>query len=266
MEYIKEHIGPNKITIEIKPNDFEETVAIDTLPNGIEDVFKNMDNMIEIFRKQQGTNTPKQGFVNPPSQQPIHDNLLFVLLSTTDPMLELHKNEEINRYVQAFKDDLIKNLVNMYKKLELNKLYSEDEIKTAIKLSNLDLKERKAVLVYFSRLVNKCIGIELESGEIIFNENNCSDKGIYIKQSGQKFEIEANDDAIEKEAFHKKIVDGKIKYYLKNNYVDKLDTLLVKDLKVIAEDLDLPTSKNDDGKKKPLLKNELKGLIKEKLK
>ena len=72
---------------------------------------------------------------------------------------------------------------------------------------------------------------------------------------------------IEEELNKEKILNTKISNYLKDNLVNKLDKILVKELKTIAEDLEIPLFKLDDNnKKKPLLKNELKDLIKELIK
>lgn len=280
MDYIKQNLGPNKVTVVIKPNEFEETIAIDSFPAGVNMIFKDMDNLIDNFRAVRGPLPPQEKKIIPDkhkekyaeklttknvlfqnSSAPIHDHLMFTLLLSTDPLLELHRNEEINTRVQAFKDDMIKNLQTMHRKLDLHKLYSEHEIISAIKLFTLSVIERKPLIVYFSRLVNKCIAIENQDGTIISNNNACSEKGLYLRIHDEmnKFEI------MDKNEFNDHVMKTKVAYYLKNNYLNKLDTLLVKDLKATAEDLEICIVREEDGKKKPLLKNDLKQVIKEKL-
>ena len=307
MEFIKNNLGPNKINLSINSNEYEETQAINKLYdeiNGFDgidnivDKFRNLrgnkptnfknnidkmndkndkndknnknnlsSNMIsqtstKIYENNQ---TYKHDINNINNINNINDKLIYTIYSSIDPSITLFKPFDINIKVNAFKEELIKNLTiaKMFKKLDLHKLYDEPEIIKAIKYVKSSVKERQPMLVYISRLINKSIVINGDN-YIEYIENisiNASKESLIIKEINGDFEI------IEEELNKEKILNTKISNYLKDNLVNKLDKILVKELKTIAEDLEIPLFKLDDNnKKKPLLKNELKDLIKELIK
>ena len=307
MEFIKNNLGPNKINLSINSNEYEETQAINKLYdeiNGFDgidnivDKFRNLrgnkptnfknnidkmndkndkndknnknnlsSNMIsqtstKIYENNQ---TYKHDINNINNINNINDKLIYTIYSSIDPSITLFKPFDINIKVNAFKEELIKNLTiaKMFKKLDLHKLYDEPEIIKAIKYVKSSVKERQPMLVYLSRLINKSIVINGDN-YIEYIENisiNASKESLIIKEINGDFEI------IEEELNKEKILNTKISNYLKDNLVNKLDKILVKELKTIAEDLEIPLFKLDDNnKKKPLLKNELKDLIKELIK
>jgi hypothetical protein len=61
------------------------------------------------------------------------------------------------------------------------------------------------------------------------------------------------------------MIEKRIKIMIENDIIEKLNSFLLKDLKDIADKLKIQTFKIEDNKKKNLLKNELKDLIKLKL-
>lgn len=193
----------------------------------------------------------------------IDDTLVYCIYMTIDPMLSLFKAEDINAKIEKFKADLVKILSNenqMFKKLALNKLFTEDEIIKSIKMFHFDSKDRIPLLTYLSRLSGKSLAIELLDGTIHFIDSVCGQDGLHIKETTRgRYEFV---DALSKDDLEIFVMKTKISNYLKDNLLDKIEKLLVKDLKVICDDLGLPTSKVDEsGKKKSLLKNELKDNI-----
>jgi hypothetical protein len=291
MEFIKNNLGPNKISLSINSNEYEETQAINKLYDEING-FDGIDNIVDKFRNLRNT---EFGKVNPRAQPSknyqdnrerietentsisrvqsnlvitpgdINDKLIYTIYSSIEPSITLFKQMDINVKINAFKEELIKNLTiaKMFKKLDLHKLYDEPEIIKAIKYSKNSVKERLPMLVYLSRLINKSIIIYNNIDNYIEHIENIS---INVKDTLVLKETNGNFEIIEEEFNKDKILNTKISNYLKDNLVDKLDILLVKELKIIAENLDITLFKLDENnKKKPLLKNELKDLIKEKL-
>jgi hypothetical protein len=61
------------------------------------------------------------------------------------------------------------------------------------------------------------------------------------------------------------IVNDRIQQYIRGNVIENLNSMLVKDVKEIAQCLFINCTKVEHGKKKNLLKHELRELVKEKL-
>jgi hypothetical protein len=303
MEFLKQNLGPNKVSINIKSNQFDETIAINNFENDdIKSKFTDFDNIIDIYRGSKSDKIPdvkpfddKPAVINKPlinkplinkslinkplinnpldkplidkpldkslidkpldkplDDVPIYDKLFYIIYSTTDPLMTLLRHEDLNIRIDKFKDELIKNLLVMYKKLELHKIYKESEIVSAIK--HYQLSDRIQLITYFSRLLNKCIVIEYNTGNILMAHNDYSEVGFYIKEVDNDFIIEDND--LSKELLIKKMIDNRKNFYLKNDYLSKIDKLLVKNLREIATSLLIPILK--------LKKNEILEKIKEK--
>lgn len=184
-----------------------------------------------------------------------NDTLLYLLYQLIDKFITLFSISETNIKIDQFKNELIKNLTNensMYKKLELNKVCKLEELVSIIK----DPKHtnRMPLILYISRLINKSIAVQ--KGDRILYTRVVSvegTEGVYICYSTMTLE------ELDLISLEERVATFKSDYYLKNNYVDKIESALVKELREIAEDLEIP-------KFKSLLKNELKVAIKEKLK
>jgi hypothetical protein len=283
MDFLKQNLGPNKVSINIKSNQFDETIAINNFENDdIKSKFNDFDNIIDIYRGskmpqvlkepqvpkasqvpqvpvKKTVKTPVKAPVKEPpqvlqtskefvqvlqtpqvsqSQEEIYDKLFYIIYSTTDELMTLLRPDDLNKRIDKFKDEMIKNLFVMYKKLELNKLYKEVEIINAIKNHKID--DRLPLITYFSRLLNKCIFIEYKTGNIIIAKNDYSKDGFYIKETNDDFVIEDN---FSREDLLNQMITRKKEYYIKNDYLTKVDKLLVKDLKDIAESLLIPVLK-----------------------
>ena len=225
-----------KITDNVKPNvklDVKPDVKLDVKPNVKLDVKLDVKPDVKLDVKP---------------DVKLDDTLLYLLYELTDNLVSLYNINEINKKLDNFKNELIKNLTNensMYKKLELNKVCKLEELIINIKDASTN---RLPLIIYISRLMNKSIAVK--KGDTILYARTVGNAGIYICNDIMKIEeIDAN-------TLDKRVTSLKIDYYLKNNYVDKIDIALVKELREIAENLEIP-------KFKSLLKNELKVAIKE---
>lgn len=187
-----------------------------------------------------------------------NDTLMYLLYQLINKFITLFSISETNIKIDSFKNELIKNLTNensMYKKLELNKLCKLEELVSIIK----DPKHtnRMPLIIYISRLINKSIAVQ-KGDHILYarsggTEGEAKGEGALINYSTMTLE------ELDPVGLEERVATFKSDYYLKNNYVDKIESALVKELREIAEDLEIP-------KFKSLLKNELKVAIKEKLK
>jgi hypothetical protein len=183
-----------------------------------------------------------------------NDTLLYLLYQLIDKFITLFSISETNMKIDQFKNELIKNLTNensMYKKLELNKLCKLEELVVIIK----DPKHtnRLPLITYISRLINKSIAVQKDNRVMYVRVGTEGEGGAFINYSTMTIED------LDSVGLEERVATFKSDYYLKNNYVDKIESALVKELREIAEDLEIP-------KFKSLLKNELKVAIKEKLK
>jgi hypothetical protein len=186
-----------------------------------------------------------------------NDTLLYLLYQLINKFITLFSISETNIKIDIFKNELIKNLTNensMYKKLELNKLCKLEELVSIIK----DPKHtnRMPLIIYISRLINKSIAVQ-KGNQILYARSSGGEAeaegGVLIYYNTMTLE------ELDPVGLEERVATFKTDYYLKNNYVDKIESALVKELREIAEDLEIP-------KFKSLLKNELKVAIKEKLK
>ena len=183
-----------------------------------------------------------------------NDTLLYLLYQLIDKFITLFSISETNIKIDSFKNELIKNLTNensMYKKLELNKLCKLEELVSIIK----DPKHtnRMPLIIYISRLINKSIAVQKDDRILYARGGTECSGGALINYSTMTL------DELDPVGLEERVAIFKSDYYLKNNYVDKIESALVKELREIAEDLEIL-------KFKSLLKNELKVAIKEKLK
>ena len=183
-----------------------------------------------------------------------NDTLMYLLYQLINKFITLFSISETNIKIDSFKNELIKNLTNensMYKKLELNKLCKLEELVSIIK----DPKHtnRMPLIIYISRLINKSIAVQKGDQILYARAGEAKAEGALINYSTMTIE------ELDPVGLEERVATFKSDYYLKNNYVDKIESALVKELREIAEDLEIP-------KFKSLLKNELKVAIKEKLK
>lgn len=280
MEHIKSHIGPNNVSLNIRESKYYER----SMDGSVEKKPVHCENLVETFRQLKGSSRP--GFVKadpvvaPQSKpQKSHggvkqeetkimrpsDPIVFAYMQVIDPLVSLYT--DIDDKVDKFKEDMVKNLTNfnnMYKKLALNKQYKVEEIVEAVWAHDKTLVERVPMLLYMTRLVNKsfCIYTQegeepvlLECGQACKILRYCRDLNIYQIEKEDTDYIKIQD----------ALVKERIKTYIKDGLLSKINSLSVKDLRDISERLNLPLHKTEDGKKKLLLKPELKDNIVKKI-
>lgn len=280
MNYITNNIGTNKVTISISPNNFEETnlyVEEENLFNSIEniiDIYKNSNtnaniiksniiqsnikkkiDIVPVFTKsysQEKTNKSIKEIESKSKSSIISikgfDSLLFSILEYIDPAISLLSNDIKIEKINNFKNTLILSLDIIKIKI------SRDNMRKYIETGDNN------VCIYISKIINVTIILKINTDfEIYGNLDNCI---CLSKDDNNEFNI----DSINSLIFYKNlIIMDRIHKYHENNILEKLNSFLLKDLKEIADKIDILTFKIEENKKKNYLKNELKDIIKIKL-
>lgn len=281
MEYIKQHLGPNKVSMMIKTNNFEESYAInDLFQNSSKDeVFAKMDNIIDHFRSSSNNHvsthrtpqthpfatTQNHKKKSPPPSPPkakISDGIIHGLLILFEPSISLLYNvDDINVKIATFKETLKNDLTNhnqYYKKYLKDSDKSVDEVIEIIKNSALKLEDRFVLFSYVSKVLGRSIVVKSECKLGIKNIVSDSTKGIFFEWTNSK-NVDYVLDVLDDECTNSFLINLIVQEY-KDSNID-IGKLLVNDLKNIANTLDLRIFKIENGKKKALLKGELKALI-----
>lgn len=260
MDFIRNNLGPNKVTIEITPNDFEESISMDKLFRPNND--PAMDNIIEIFRSLKYNNIPE-----PKNNIIIKKGILYCFLSIIEPEITLlYKKNDIDEKIDSFRNSLILNLENhhqLYKKLHLNKVCPIEDIKQSIQEeTNLTF-----LLTYLSRLTGRGILVIRKDSSVLSDFSGVkedSENGIYVAEKDTGFEVEGTSETIS--GLKEKLYQINFGKYLADGTLERVHVLMVSDLRKIAEDIGISIYKiNEDGKKKYLLKNDLKEAIRTKI-
>ncbi len=229
MDYIKDNIQNNRVTLEIKTNKYEEKFDYTQVNYSKFDEIENLMDLYKSINKKQ-----------------ISDKFIYEVLLYLDNTLSLINEKEV--FINKFKSDLRDKMPNYMNKL--SKLgFKESDVNEAI--NNND--NREALYHYLSFLFEKSIAIQESdnikiygSNDIVMFYDNSFKDMTFSECKNLKYDLRKS-------------------HHINQNTEEKLNDLLVKDLKVIAEDLGLETTKVENGKKKNLLKAELKDVIKAKL-
>ena len=114
-------------------------------------------------------------------------------------------------------------------------------------------------LTYISRLIGKSLIVDIgEKEDKVVYATLPMTKGVLIQLKNEDIHNDYRFSIIDNNV---DVVSYKKHRYLKDNLVETIDTLLLDKLRTIAEDLEIKTYKLVDGKKKYLLKNELKEVL-----
>ena len=268
MEFILANIGNNKVNTILNTNIFEETnkyIEEDNLFNNIENIieiyknnnsnkqFNNNKKPIKdqkIFKDQQVLQNEYHAHVLPPKnpQNPQNpqvpnefDSLLISIIEYIDQGISLLNMDSKLQKLNEFKILIVKNLTLIKMKKTTKSL-----IET---LDNNDFD----ICYYISDMLKKTIIVDKYKiygnydNYLCFNKNN----NVYIFDNS----------LITKEEVYNRHIHN----YINNNILKKLNSLLLNDIKTIAENLNIPLFKVEENKNKLLLKNELKNIIKTKL-
>jgi len=270
MDYILQNIGLNKVNIQVNTNLYEET-------NGYieeENLFGGIENIIDIYqsnnKKPQHRNNSetthnaiKRPIVNNiinnfNKSVDVSDNitgfnsLILCVLEIIDPLVSVLNNSTKLEKIKNFKNMMDLNLGMI--KLQISK----DEMKKAI--DNEDI----IVCIYFAFILKKNIVLYKDDDiEIYGNYDECIVISFDPIEKVYKISDINTKDNVD---FYKRLmIDKRLKMMIENNFIEKLNTFLLKDLKDTADKLHIPTYKIEENKKKNLLKNELKDKIKQKI-
>lgn len=278
-----ENIGSNKVTLDIRTNRFEESYSYE--PDCYENEFKGIENIMDMFlatknqRRQRlsPTETPVTSVTPVKSVTPgapvksgtpginrTHETskvrralvepeapslgFLYAVLVSLDPTLSLLEDKHI--YVNKFRSDLKDKARNFEEKFKRYG-YKIDEVINAVD------DQSEPLYRYMTLLLEKSIMLEpsMEMYEnygtkqcLVIDTDVCTSRTLSLSEA------------------YALLYENKVETYKSTITLEKLNTLLVKELKEIAESIGCETSKIDEaGKKKNLLKSELRDKIKVKL-
>lgn len=261
MEFIKKNLGANKVTVFISSNDYEEIypyVEEDNMFNDIEnmfDMFRKLktktNNHVNLSTKQTNTyHKDKNG--NQQLQNTIFtglDGIVHCILQTIEPTYVLLPYQTQYMKIEQFKKKLIMTL-DMVKDNDI--VVKKTEAKLFIEENKYEF-----IMHYICHVINKSIAIVGDVNQTVFGTHNSC---LVIEPDSSGSFIVVDDNAISSD-IRKFILNDKIKHYITEGIPQKLNALLVKELKNIATDLNIPLTHVVDNKRKSLLKNELKDLI-----
>ena len=160
------------------------------------------------------------------------------------------------QFINKFKKDLKEKLDSFSTKLKKIDYTKEEIIKS---IDETTIYDRVPVYYYIAIVLGKAIGIVCDDDLKLFEIKGLGNECLLIDEKQLTYETLPTCD------FKTRMYSFREKKHRETNTLEKLNTFLVKDLKAIADDLGLQTFKIEDSKKKNLLKEELKDLIKAKL-
>ncbi len=305
MDYIINNIGNNKVNIQIQSNEFEETncnkqdnhlfcdienlidiykqsspsrssssiemkkltnTIVKTIPDKTLSDTKLHTNQLQSFaskKKEIKSPQDKELHTRQESKKDVKmitgiDSLFVCIMEYLDPTLSLLSYESTLDKIQKFKSQISLDLNDpSYRK---KSSYKYQDILNYLKEAD------EKVCIYLSDLIKKNIVIKSIVDNDIVECNlypNDTIKECIVLHKFQNIYTYFKIDDID--VVKEDIIKFKILKYIKDGTYSKLDTYLVKDLKDIADNLNIQTYyKDDDNKRKSYLKNELKELIKKK--
>ena len=239
MEFLLNNLGTNKVVLDIKTNKYEEVFDY-TKENY--DSFNDIEDIIDIYKEKTKTQSPSHN----QTKNIVLDEFICNILLHLDPTLSLIPDKSI--FIDKFRADLKDKLPNYQEKL---KKYNID-IKDVMKQISNDKEDRSGFYRYIAILLEKSIAIDT-NGEICLYQMCSNDACVLIGK--EPIEITVKE-------CKERICQFNKEKHIKNNTIDKIDQLIVKDLKEIAEEIGAAIYKLEGGKKKPLLKAELKENVK----
>jgi hypothetical protein len=256
MENIIKALTDNKVTVELKTNKLNEMYVLGDVGEK-EDKFAGFPDLVTEYRNKGPAalqQRPRNGVLHStqvkPCAVPLQDPFMYIVASYVDNTLTLLKPEDINKKVSEFKQTLADNLTNTtdaYKKLKLKSIVKDVDVLKSEILSN-DRTQYDMIGSYLSKLFKRNIIIS-RTGSVKQTFINVDTDDGYLEIGDTSFII--------KETGFKDAAIALVKQRFNIENKEKLKKLLVKDLKTIAGDLNIPTYKTIDNKKISLLKEEL---------
>jgi hypothetical protein len=237
MEFIANNLAANKVTLDIKTNSFEETYEYQDKPN----YFDNIESVYDMYKSVVSStrNVP-------------HDRFIYCVLLSLDSTLSLVADKQV--FINKFKNDLKEKVKNYEVQLKKCGVTVEDVLKS------IDIGEKRNALYYMiGILLNKCVCMEGEDDIMMYEISNNAKDCLLINEKNLVATV-VNMETCKAKKFEMRTI-----FHKRHTTEEKLNTLLVKELKELAEELGLPTTEIENGKKKNLLKGKLKDVIKLKL-
>lgn len=123
------------------------------------------------------------------------------------------------------------------------------------------LKYEKCDINTISTFLKKTVVVKVDN---IYEITGSYDEFILIEKKNDKLYIHIDACNMTLDDIHKHNTSIMMKKYINDGIIDKLDKMIVKELKDLAEKLNVNTFKIENNKKKQLLKNEIKDVLKTK--
>lgn len=201
-----------------------------------------MENILDIFKSLSKAK---------PQVKTLKDPIIYSILIHLDPTMELVSDKHI--FITKFKSELKDKIHNYLEKLK--KFGATKELTLAAIDDSGD--NRDPLMYYLSILLDKNIAIKTDHDIHVYEIGKLT--CLLIDPSNQ------TNKEIDLLACRNLKYDARKSFHIHENTLGKLNDMLVKDLKELAEELGVCTTKVEDGKRKNLLKAELKDVIKVKL-
>jgi hypothetical protein len=234
MEFITQHLGTNKVTSAIHSNEYEESHSYVKSPC----YFDRIEDLVEKFKSSvvQQEKIQLKGV----------NGFLACVFESIDPMCGLLSMDTLMTKISMFRDKLVMHEHQLPKKLK----------KTTAEHGNIF---DEFLLEYVSFVLKKGIAICHVGNWIWANVENYDMCVVIRKHDNDSYTVESS--CVPVSDIKSIIMRDRIRDFVETDGMQKLNEMLVKDMRDIAEHLWLPTFKIVDNKKKIYLKNELKKVI-----
>lgn len=257
MDEILKEIGENKVTQVIQTNKYEQSIDYDYNVDHTNAFYE------DLFKKRMKTVSSTNSINSNSSEEVIYyrdDPFFYLMLYIKMPSISVCPKDIIKRKLEEFKSELRNNEKNFDIK-KINKKQKMDLYKLLSNETALDHIE-PCLLTFFSFVLKMNIMFVLKNKlhqEILCNEDSFDT--IVVLNTDNKYRL-----AFVNEKYIMRYDDAK-KYIFDNRYMDinYIEHCGMNDLKHIAESLEIPLYKEENDKKKKLLKEELKTRIIESL-
>ena len=221
IHFILQNLTANRVNIPILSNEFHESTL--NVTQKMLSPYEGFRNLLHI------AGTPTQSGPPPPLSITVKDTLLSAFyIEFEDPSVSLLSAERVNAIIRKYKDILLLSV----KKEEISVAVMNPEREVSVLLPYL-AKYYKTNITFNGQLYHS--GVKSNKKFIVLKFNTTDNQ--YTFEKDEQIEI--------------------LKQYDVNQLLQNLKKTLAKEVKDIAIKLDLPLTKEENGKKKPLLKDEL---------
>lgn len=269
MEFILRNLSSNRVTLDVKTNSFEESYEYDD-DDSADREFSKVDDLYDAYKKMTGRRqspprrTPDapapareiRRFDSPAPAPEIRrfdsqtDRFLYCVLVALDPTLDLVP--DATPFVDRFKSQLRDKVANSAAPLKKHGYSISDAI------ASIDGGDPGAVRRYIALLTEKSVMIR-DGDSWTLCEYHGKPQCLSIDLDATSSEFSEIADA------KRKMQAASIDRFKASIDLEKLNAMLVKDLKEIADSIGCETTKTENGKKRNLLKAELREVVKSKL-